>query len=390
MAFEDIAIVDLELAKTSWSRVHSAMRTLYLRLSREPEIGWVRFFHEERESRVVIKRHGFWIEENYIVFDCLLEDVERYHLPDFRLSLEYANRAYRAWLEEQFEQGLLLREDARNERDELAAIRERIRLEASNADAALAPAVPSPLAAAAAAVPASQFAAPGAPLRTEQRIAVTIPEPPPAPVPSAEPLPVERTAAVNAPVRSHGLAARVAELLRHVGGPPPLPTARAPSARAPLPPSAEPSQATPAEPVVEELAAVDASRADDEPSESPPVAAADADRMDAEAVKPEALQTDPAETDLVDPDLVEPELAQTELALPEPAPAEPAPTVEPAPEMSAQALTPAAPAPEPQAAASPPSADSIEDGFNAKREEWRARFRAALAAQSKERNRGND
>ena len=73
--FEDVAIVDLDLPRTTWSRVHSAMRTLYLKLSREPEVPWVRLFHEEREARVVIKRHGLWIEDGYIVFDCLLEDV---------------------------------------------------------------------------------------------------------------------------------------------------------------------------------------------------------------------------------------------------------------------------------------------------------------------------
>jgi len=364
MAFEDIVIVDLELAKTSWSRVHSAMRTLYLRLSREPEIGWVRFFHEERESRVVIKRHGFWIEENYIVFDCLLEDVERFHLPDFRLSLEYANRAYGVWLEEQFEQGKLLREDARNERDELAAIRDRIRLDASGGDTTASAPLPSPLAAAAAAVPASQFAAVAStPARAEQRIAVTIPEPPPpAPVPSVEPASAERAASVNAPVRSHGLAARVAELLRHVGGPPPLPTIRAPLARepAPPPPAAAPQAAPELSPVEDAAPAEDAA----------PVEALDVGDERSESLPIETMDMDPAQVELTLPELP--------------------PITEPVPEISVEVATPVAQAPEPPPAAPPTTGDSIEDGFNAKREEWRARFRAALAAQSKERNRGND
>src|SRR6478752_10118067 len=92
---EDIAIIDLDLPRTTWSRVHSSMRTLYLKLSREPDTAWIRFFHEERESRVVIKRHGLWIEDGYIVFDCLLADVETHHLPDFRASIDYANQKSR-------------------------------------------------------------------------------------------------------------------------------------------------------------------------------------------------------------------------------------------------------------------------------------------------------
>src|SRR3569833_754744 len=88
--FEDITIVDLDLKKTTWSRVHSSMRTLYMKLSREPDLEWLRFFNTEREARVVPTRHGMWIEEGYIFFDCLLLNVERFLLPDFLLSIDYA------------------------------------------------------------------------------------------------------------------------------------------------------------------------------------------------------------------------------------------------------------------------------------------------------------
>ena len=125
--FESITIVDLDLPRTTWSRVHSSMRTLYLKLSREPDSGWVRFFHEERESRVVIKRHGLWIEEGYIVFDCLLEDVEPIHLPDFRQSVDYANTKYGELVEARREEIEQTRREALAEQLELAALRGRIR-----------------------------------------------------------------------------------------------------------------------------------------------------------------------------------------------------------------------------------------------------------------------
>jgi hypothetical protein len=124
---EDIAIVDLDLPRTTWSRVHSSMRTLYLKLSREPDTAWMRFFHEERESRVVIKRHGLWIEEGYIVFDCLLDDVETHHLPDFRLSVQFANDKYREVMQARREEGEQSRQDAFDEKNELVALRARIR-----------------------------------------------------------------------------------------------------------------------------------------------------------------------------------------------------------------------------------------------------------------------
>jgi hypothetical protein len=124
---EDISIIDLELKKTTWSRVHSSMRTLYLKLSAEPDLDWIRFFREERESRVVIKRHGLWIEDGYIVFDCLLPDVESHHLPDFRLSIDYANGKYRELKATRRKESHKRQGDARSEQEQLATLRTLIR-----------------------------------------------------------------------------------------------------------------------------------------------------------------------------------------------------------------------------------------------------------------------
>ena len=133
--FEDIAIDDLDLRRTTWSRVHSSMRTLYLKLSREPDVGWIRFFHAERESRIVLKRHGLWIEDGYIVFDCLLADVERHHLPDFRLSIDYANEKSRALSIEQEAEMRRAHETTLAEQRQLDELRRKVRGERPDASA---------------------------------------------------------------------------------------------------------------------------------------------------------------------------------------------------------------------------------------------------------------
>ena len=125
--FEDITIVDLDLKKTTWSRVHSSMRTLYLKLSREPDLEWIRFFNTEREARVVPTRHGMWIEEGYIIFDCLLPNVERYHLPDFQQSIDYANERSRERLTERREERAQRRAEITEEHDALESLRTKIR-----------------------------------------------------------------------------------------------------------------------------------------------------------------------------------------------------------------------------------------------------------------------
>jgi hypothetical protein len=126
-AFEDITVVDLDLKKTTWSRVHSSMRTLYLKLSREPDLEWIRYFNAERESRVVPTRHGMWIEEGYIIFDCLLQNVEKYHLPDFQQSIDYANERSHERLAERREERAQRRAEITEEHDTLESLRKKIR-----------------------------------------------------------------------------------------------------------------------------------------------------------------------------------------------------------------------------------------------------------------------
>lgn len=317
MKFTDIEIVDLDLSKTTWSRVHSSMRTLYLRLTREPETGWVRFFHEERESRIVVKRHGLWIEDGYIVFDCLLDDVEEHHLPDFRLSVEYANAKYREFLTARREAGEQMRDDVRAEEEALAALRARIRGEH------------------------------GA---------------------SAAPVPPRSAAAAHNASRIASLAAKAAQLSR-----------AASASLAPLAP------AKPTNP-----ARADVAHADTDASLA--LAAAPA-LTNCEAAAPLALpgvttqRGAPEAPAAADAAASAPDEAPTTHAAATGKPE--APAAERMPETAQAAHVEVAPAPagtpEPVETGSVDVAD-----FNAKREEWRARFRAALTSRPKEPARGND
>lgn len=149
--FEDIEIVDLDVARTTWSRVHSSMRTVYLKLSREPDVYWTRHFFEERGRRINPRRHGLWIEDGYIVIDCFLGEVESHQLPDIRLSVAYANLKGHEQDGQRREQSLQAREDKHAEEEELAALRERIRRSAPPGEETPAPAAAEESAAPAAA-----------------------------------------------------------------------------------------------------------------------------------------------------------------------------------------------------------------------------------------------
>lgn len=183
--FTDIVIVDLDVNRTTWSRVHSSMRTLHLKLNRDPNPEWTRLFFEERNSRVELKRHGLWIEDGYIVFDCLLIDVDDYHLPDIRQSIDYANARSRVLVEARHAEAERLRDEARSEQHMLAALRAGIRDSHEPVPNVPAPALPSP-AATPASAPVAELEAP-----VESDIAAS-------PDTTVEPLHAEREAVLEA------------------------------------------------------------------------------------------------------------------------------------------------------------------------------------------------
>lgn len=153
--FEDIRIVDLDLSRTTWSRVHDSLRVMFLRLDRlPPDNDWPRLFFEEREMRIVARRRGLWIEDGYISFDTLPEEVETIHLPDIRQSLAYANRHYRALAAQRRQQQQENLSGQRSERDALLALQQRVRLLLGDADTASAIASGTGAAVTAAAPPA--------------------------------------------------------------------------------------------------------------------------------------------------------------------------------------------------------------------------------------------
>ena len=192
--FTDIVIVDLDVNRTTWSRVHSSMRTLHLKLNRDPNAEWTRLFFEERNSRVELKRHGLWIEDGYIVFDCLLIDVDDYHLPDIRQSIDYANARSRVLVEARHTEAERLRDEAKTEQHMLAALRAGIRDSRTQEPDAPASRLPAP-----AATPAftAVTAPPSAPAEEPDAAAENGTSAPP-PEAVAEPLHAEREAVLEA------------------------------------------------------------------------------------------------------------------------------------------------------------------------------------------------
>ena len=170
--FEDVHIVALDPRRTTVSRVHESMRVVYLKLDRAPDRFWVRLFRENRDQRTNPLRFGLWIEDEWISFDCRIDDIETSHVPDIEASIEYANRRYREVLEERRAQHAAPVDEGPSEAAKLDALAARLRERfasdgAAAHDHASAPAAPPASALDAprtGAVPTSRMQAPNEPL----------------------------------------------------------------------------------------------------------------------------------------------------------------------------------------------------------------------------------
>ena len=99
--FNEIKILGLEEEMTVESPIRPPLRYIYLRLSATPPPIWVTYFDESRK----VSRHPHWrrawIDRKFIVVECPPEELEKYHLADFKRDLAQANQRTVAYFEKQ-------------------------------------------------------------------------------------------------------------------------------------------------------------------------------------------------------------------------------------------------------------------------------------------------
>jgi len=98
--FEDIRIIGLDEERSYKPDPQKLLYNIYLKLSSPPPLEWQQIFEAERSfPRHTIWRRA-WIEGQYIVIHCVLDELDKYHLRDLRQDVESANNKYREYLME--------------------------------------------------------------------------------------------------------------------------------------------------------------------------------------------------------------------------------------------------------------------------------------------------
>jgi hypothetical protein len=102
---------------------------MYLTLSETPHDVWCKIFDAERQ----FPRHSMWrragIERNFIVVDCVPEEIEQYHLRDLKEDVSNTNAKFRQFLAQQQREQEAAEQAAKQERERIEEVSKRLKFD---------------------------------------------------------------------------------------------------------------------------------------------------------------------------------------------------------------------------------------------------------------------
>jgi hypothetical protein len=127
--FTDIKIVDLDVARTRSSDKAPGLRHMFLKLSAPPPGKWAEILVQERTFPRHTMWRDAWIEDDYLIVDCVPEELESHHLRDLKQDVAPSNAKYRGYLRRLAQQHVQQQQAQDAEREHLSKFRERLRFD---------------------------------------------------------------------------------------------------------------------------------------------------------------------------------------------------------------------------------------------------------------------
>lgn len=98
MSFQDIKVVGVDKSKTYRPDPEKLLYNVYFKLSSEPPIEWVRIFEAERRFPRHTMWRRAWVDGQYVVIHCALDEVKKYHAHDIKQDVANTNKKYGEYL----------------------------------------------------------------------------------------------------------------------------------------------------------------------------------------------------------------------------------------------------------------------------------------------------
>jgi hypothetical protein len=121
--FDDIGIVTLDEKCSHKPDPDKTLYQVYLVLSASPPSEWQHLFDEVRQFPRHIQWRQAWIEGQYLLIRCPLEELETHHLQDLKADLQTTNTRYRQLL---LERAQAQARRQQQERDTLTTWKQRL------------------------------------------------------------------------------------------------------------------------------------------------------------------------------------------------------------------------------------------------------------------------
>ena len=100
--FNDIKIVGADDDLThAPNPAKPAMYDVYLNVSPEPPHEWAQLFEQEWSTRLYSMKRRAHVEGDHIVIHYALDEVEKYHIPELKETLQRVNERYRQFAAQQ-------------------------------------------------------------------------------------------------------------------------------------------------------------------------------------------------------------------------------------------------------------------------------------------------
>jgi len=124
--FIDVTIMDLDLERSYKPDESKFLYNMYLKLSTRPSDDWVQIFNAERRFPRHTMWRDAWIEREFIIINCVPEELEKIHLGDLKEDVLNANTKYRQYLFEQAQHEAKEKDHEKTEIEKLQNLKKRL------------------------------------------------------------------------------------------------------------------------------------------------------------------------------------------------------------------------------------------------------------------------
>jgi len=127
--FEDIKILEIDDSKSYKPDTSKLLYNIYLKLSSPPPSEWQQIFEAERRFPRHTMWRNAWIEGEYIIIHCVLDEIKKYHANDLKEDVGNSNSKYRQYLTEEAQKEAKKAEREMSERNQLKELKQKIRFD---------------------------------------------------------------------------------------------------------------------------------------------------------------------------------------------------------------------------------------------------------------------